>query len=107
MTSWARGRPGSAAQSGRASRWLLALLLIAAAAGVWWWLAPQTIPEAVSERLPEPVQPAATHPTLYKWKDDQGRWNITDQPPSDRTYEAITVDPDTNVLPAGVAPEQD
>ncbi|MGE4071294.1 MAG: DUF4124 domain-containing protein [Lysobacterales bacterium] len=98
---------GSAAQSGRASRWLLVLLLLGAAAAAWWLLAPQTIPESVRERLPEQVQPAATNPTLYKWKDDQGRWNITDQPPKDRKYEAITVDPDTNVLPAGVAPEQD
>ena len=44
---------------------------------------------------------------LYKWKDDQGRWNVTDQPPAGRPYEAVRVDPDTNVLPAGVPPEQD
>jgi hypothetical protein len=86
---------------------LLGLVLIGAAAGAWWYLAPESIPEAVREHLPEPVRPAATNPVLYKWKDDQGRWNITDQPPQGRKYEVIRVDPDTNVLPAGVAPEQD
>ena len=107
ITSRRSGRPGGASQSGRARHWLLGLLLIGAAALAWWWLAPQSIPEAVREHLPEPVQPAARNPVLYKWKDDQGRWNITDRPPEGRSFEAITVDPDTNVLPSGVAPEQD
>jgi hypothetical protein len=44
---------------------------------------------------------------LYKWKDDQGRWNITDRPPEGRAFEEVQIDPDVNVLPAGVPPELD
>lgn len=49
---------------------------------------------------------AAENPPLYKWKDDQGRWNVTDRPPPDRPYEKVVVDPDTNVIPS-LAPPAD
>jgi hypothetical protein len=86
-----------------ASLTLLALLAVLGAAG-WWYFAPQTLPSAVRERLPAA---AAHNPVLYKWKDDQGRWNITDRPPDGRAFEEVQVDPDVNVLPAGVPPELD
>ena len=87
------------------------LLLLLAALAVWAWraYAPDDLdlPKAVSEQLPAALTPRAANPTLYKWKDAQGRWNVTDQPPEGRPYEAVQIDPDTNVLPAGVPPEQD
>ena len=86
-------------------RALLLLALIAAALWAWWTYAPESVPEVVREHLP--VAAPTAGPTLYKWKDDQGRWNVTDQPPAGRSYETVRVDPDTNVLPAGVPPEQD
>lgn len=43
-------------------------------------------------------------PTLYKWQDDQGVWNYTDKPPSDRPYEAIAGTPNVNSVPS-VVPE--
>ena len=86
-------------------RTLLLLALIAAALWAWWTYAPESVPGVVRERLP--VAAPAPAPLLYKWKDDQGRWNVTDQPPAGRLYEVVRVDPDTNVLPAGVPPEQD
>lgn len=86
-------------------RALLLLALIAAALWAWWTYAPESVPTVVREQLPVPAP--APEPMLYKWKDDQGRWNVTDQPPAGRPYEAVRVDPDTNVLPAGVQPEQD
>lgn len=87
--------------------WLLAL--IAAAVWAWWTYAPDSVPAAIREQLPVPAPaPArADNPTLYKWKDAQGRWNVTDEPPQGRPYEAVKIDPDTNVLPSGVPPEQD
>ncbi|MBL8246477.1 MAG: DUF4124 domain-containing protein [Rhodanobacteraceae bacterium] len=49
----------------------------------------------------------AHNPLLYKWRDDRGNWQVSDQPPAEGPYETVRVDPDTNVLPAGVPPEQD
>ncbi len=88
---------------------LLLLVLAAGAVWAWWTYAPDSVnlPRAVSDQLPAALAPRAANPTLYKWKDAQGHWNVTDQPPAGRSYETIQVDPNTNVLPAGVPPEQD
>lgn len=95
-------------QAGRGNSGLLwLLLLLAAAVCAWWWYAPASIPTVVREQLPKTLQPPPPNPLLYKWQDDQGHWNISDQPPEGRKYEAVRVDPNTNVLPSGVPPEKD
>ena len=43
-------------------------------------------------------------PTLYKWQGDDGVWNYTDKPPSDRPYTAISGTPNVNSVPT-VVPE--
>jgi hypothetical protein len=88
-------------------RIVLIVVLIALGLYLWRVLAPETIPPALAPWLEvaAPSAPPARDPVLYKWRDDQGQWNITDQPPKDRPYEVVTVDPNTNVLPAGVGPE--
>jgi hypothetical protein len=91
------GRPRTA--RGRALPWLLALIAIAAAA--WWYLAPQTLPEFL--RRPLPASPRA-NPPLYKWRDAQGVWHVTDTPPADRPYETVRYNPDVNVVPSVVPP---
>ena len=48
-----------------------------------------------------------TNPPLYKWKDAQGRWNVTDQPPKNRPYEKVVVNPDTNVIPSVAPPAEE
>ena len=83
---------------------LILLCLLLGGAWVWWTYAPETLPEAL--RAPRPA-PAAVAPPLYKWKDQSGQWHISDQPPAGRAYETVIVDPNTNVLPSGVAPEAD
>ncbi len=87
----------------------LVLCLVALALWAWRTYAPDglSLPKVVSDQLPAALAPRAENPTLYKWKDAQGHWNVTDQPPAGRSYETIQVDPNTNVLPAGVPPEQD
>lgn len=87
------------------SKALLLLALIAAALWAWWTFAPDSVPAVVRQQLSAPARPA--NPTLYKWKDAQGHWNVTDQPPQGRPFEAVQINPDTNVLPSGKAPEQD
>ena len=87
-------------QSGRA--WPLILLVLALTAGyAWWYLAPDTIPDAIRKELPKSDR---SNPVLYKWKDDKGRWNVTDAPPTDRPYETLKYDPKTNVVPTVIPP---
>src|SRR5690606_11697984 len=45
---------------------------------------------------------AASAANLYKWKDDSGVWNYTDQPPVDRPFERITGTPNVNTVPTVV-----
>jgi hypothetical protein len=89
----------------RSALWWLPLLGLAAWA--WWYFAPGSLPDFVRDRLPLAESSPAHNPALYKWKDARGNWQYTDQPPAEGSYETIRVDPDTNVLPAGVPPEQD
>lgn len=98
--SWPRQR--------RNKRWGWPLFLLAlVAAWAWWYWWPDTLPEALRRELPMAESSPAHNPVLYKWKDAKGQWQVTDQPPAEGPYEEIQVDQDTNVLPAGVAPEPD
>ena len=105
-------RAGSRARAVRGNVLLKCLLLLALLAGgvwLWWRYSPETLPELIRAQVVEPLQQTErpANPPLYKWKDDQGHWNITDAPPQGRPYETIVVDPNTNVLPSGAAPEGD
>ena len=93
----------SAASNGRAMVVVL-LLLVLAAAGVWWYFAPDSLPGPLKAWIPPPPHKSA--PTLYEWRDVKGRLNITDTPPADRPYKTLHVNPNANVLPAGVAPSK-
>lgn len=105
----AAGTGAGTAAAGWSSPGRILLLVVLIASGLYLWrtLAPETVPPALAPLLevPGPVAAPARDPLLYKWRDDKGQWNITDQPPADRPYEAVKVDPNTNVLPSGVAPE--
>lgn len=80
------------------------LLLVFAAAGAWWYFAPDSLPGPVKAWIPPPPRHAAS--TLYEWHDAKGRLNITDTPPADRPYKILHVNPNANLLPAGVAPSK-
>ena len=68
-----------------------------AAAG-YWYFNPQDRPGWVSDRLP--VAPSASV-QLYRWKNDQGEWTVSDSPPADGTpYEVVEYRHDENVMPA-------
>jgi Domain of unknown function (DUF4124) len=79
-------------------------LVVVAAAGVsaWWYVAPDTMPALVKQQLPVS---AKSNPTLYRWKDAKGGLHVTDVPPTDRPYETLHYDPDTNVVPTVVPPK--
>lgn len=83
---------------------VMVLLLMLAAAGAWWYFAPGSLPGLLKAFIPPPAHKSA--PTLYEWHDAKGRMNITDTPPTDRPYKTLHLDPNANVLPAGVAPSK-
>jgi hypothetical protein len=77
------------------------LLMMAAAAWVWTYQ---------PERLPKEWRRANVNsqdymPTLYRWHDAQGNLQITDRPPPDRPWEAVKIDPNRNLVPAGQLPK--
>ena len=107
------------AQRGRVLGWLL-LVILAVAAG--WGIRtffPEMLPGVLRPPRPTPEQEKAAaaapepqtaggrqapNPPLYKWKDDNGQWHVTDSPPRGRSYETVRPNPDTNVVPAFVPP---
>jgi hypothetical protein len=79
-------------------KWLGLLALALGAASAWiWYRAPEQLPPQLRSRNPQSTDYA---PTVYRWKDDQGRTQITDVPPTDgRPYEPVVINPRTNVVP--------
>jgi hypothetical protein len=76
--------------------WLL--LILALAAAIYLYFSPET-GRQLREQLP---RPDFTHKTdhLYKWRNEQGEWQITDTPPADGVeYEQLNYRDDVNVLP--------
>ncbi len=82
-------------------RWRIVLVLAALAASGWaWWrYAPDTLPAFIGDRI---ARSPEANPPLYKWRDAQGQWQITDKPPTDRPFEEVRVDPRLNVVPTVV-----
>jgi len=83
---------------------LLALLLIAAAAAAVWLFAPEYIPaewRGALHRDPRDDRNSPDYaPKVYRWRDAAGVLHITDTPPTDRSFEEVRIDPDTNVVPS-------
>jgi len=83
-------------QAGRAALWLIAIF--GALGGLWYYAQtrPQILPVWARGWLPGLAD--QTRP-LYRWRDGQGRLQITDQPPKDRPHDEVRYRPDTNVIP--------
>ena len=83
----------------KAGLWVIVVL--AAASAALWYFAPQTLPTALRSALP--ASPKGL-PEVYKWRDANGRLQLTSTPPIDRPYETLRYDPNLNVVPS--APQQ-
>ena len=93
------------------------LILVAIAALAYWQFAPPGWLFSHRERPipPEgiPAGPGGGHiaatvdpsrnPPLYKWKDPEGQWHVTDKPPAKGVdFEKVVVDPNANVVPTDI-----
>ncbi|KAF1708893.1 hypothetical protein CSC70_12405 [Pseudoxanthomonas kalamensis DSM 18571] len=78
---------------------VLAGLLLGAVAA--WWVS-RDAPGQSKARQQRAEQAAAEQardavPALYRWRDDAGTLQITDQPPQGRPYERIARDPERGI----------
>lgn len=81
--------------------WLAIAAGVALGVGTAWWLSREST-DTTARKQARAEQAAAAQardarPSLYRWRDDAGVLQITEQPPADRRYERI--DRDT---PAGI-----
>lgn len=75
--------------------WWIALLVLGVA-GVYLYLNPHV---GVEWREGTPLE-GTTTTVVYKWRDADGKWQITDEPPANGVdYEVLDYRHDTNVLP--------
>lgn len=76
---------------------IVIVLTLAAAAGVW-----RFYPELVRPLVEQtPLKGAlSTSTPVYQWRDAQGNWQVTDQPPPEGTpYQVKQYSLDANILP--------
>ena len=73
----------------------LLVLAVATAAAAWWWFTSE-MPRRERERATA-AEAAAIQAeradSLYRWRDDAGNLQITDEPPKGRRYERISRTP--------------
>ncbi|MFE8071188.1 DUF4124 domain-containing protein [Marinobacteraceae bacterium S3BR75-40.1] len=83
-------------------RLLIPALLILALALPFWLKKPNGEPVAelpsFESLVPAPVTDSGPD-VFYKWQDAQGSWHYSDTPPENIQADAITVDPNTNLVP--------
>jgi len=88
-------------QAGAVPIWLLLLLGVLGGVLLYWYTTPQETPAWARGWLPGLSE--YTGP-LYRWRDDQGRMQVTDKPPKGRLYEEVRYRADANVTPGAPRP---
>jgi hypothetical protein len=91
--------------------WLAIAAGIALGVGVAWWLARES-PDTQALKEARAGQAAAAQardarPSLYRWRDDAGVLQITEQPPKGRRYERIDRDTPAGIRVSGDASAAD
>lgn len=78
-------------------------LAAALAAAAWWWFT-IAIPQRAQERA-EAAEAAAIQArrmdTLYRWRDDAGNLQVTQEPPQGRRYERVSKTPKDGIEVSG------
>ena len=79
---------------------ILVLVILLLAAGGYIYLHPEVMRPLLQGTALEPP-PAET--TLYKWRDANGQWQVSDTPPAGGVkYEVLKYRGDVNVIPSSV-----
>ena len=91
--------------------WQAIVIGIVAGVGVAWWLARES-PDATALKEARAEQAAAAQardarPSLYRWRDDAGVLQITEQPPKGHRYERIDRDTPAGIRVSGNASAAD
>jgi len=85
--------------------WLAIAAGIALGVGVAWWLARESPDASARKQVRADQAPAAqahdARPSLYRWRDDAGVLQITEQPPKGRRYERIDRDTPSGIHVTG------
>ena len=81
------------------------MLLLAIGLGVaaWWWYTTE-MPRRERERAQAAqvaIAQAERANSLYRWRDAEGRLQITDEPPKGRKYERISREPKDGIEISG------
>ena len=81
------------------------MLVLAIVLGVaaWWWYTTE-MPRRAHERAvaaEAAARQAEEASSLYRWRDDAGNLQITQDPPSDRKYERISREPKDGIEVSG------
>lgn len=75
----------------------VALLVLIAAVGAYMYFKTDVF-DPLLQGTPLEHRPASTY--LYKWRDAQGEWHVSDEPPPEGTpYDTLEYREDVNVLP--------
>ena len=79
-------------------KFIILLIIVLSGAGAYLYLNPDVWQKWVKGT---PLEPASTTTQLYKWQDEHGQWQISDQPPTGETsYENLEYSSDTNIVPS-------
>ncbi len=84
---------------------------VALGVGTAWWLSRES-PDTTARKQAAAEQAAAAQardarPSLYRWRDDAGVLQITEQPPKGRRYERIDRDTSSGIRVSGDAAPAD
>ena len=74
----------------------MALAAVAAIGAYIWRYEPERLPAEWRRDNPNSKEYSSV---VYRWKDANGVVQLTDQPPKDRPYEAVRIDPNQNIVP--------
>jgi Domain of unknown function (DUF4124) len=88
----------------RANLILGMLAAIGFGAGAAWWTREPAQPARARTAESTPAAESNKPSVVYKWQDDSGVWNFTDQPPANRPYEEVRGTPNVTSVPT-VVPE--
>ena len=85
-------------------KFILAILILAAVIGTYLYFNPEVADqwlEETKETLKDaPVFGKPDTTVLYKWKNEQAQWQVSDQlPPPGTPYEILEYRRDVNILP--------